>query len=72
MQRRKIWATPVKYVSAAQNLRKLQHMPGNRPGNALGRIGLHRLDNIHTIDDLAENTVAAVKMWGSSGGDEKL
>ena len=35
-------------------------------------LGLDRLDQVHPLDDLAEDAVLAVQMGGGHGGDEKL
>lgn len=34
--------------------------------------GLHLLDDVHTVDDLAEDDVLAVEEGGGDGGDEEL
>lgn len=37
-----------------------------------GTLGLDTLDNVHTLDDLAEDDVLAVQPGGDNGGDEEL
>lgn len=35
-------------------------------------MGLHELDNVHTVNNLAENSVLAVQPRSGNGGDEEL
>ena len=43
-----------------------------RGGAALGAAALESLDDIHALNDLAEDDVLAIEPWAWDGGDEEL